>query len=301
MDGDPKGAAERLSLIEGLVLRPGARDVVRLGVTVSGQFPRLVRTFADNAERRRTVAIVTGAYMAWADPAAAETDGPVGVAVLSAALAALGATPVVVTDEPCEAVTRACLEAVGLGSLVVVPIDVTEAEVVARMADIRASQLVAVERLGPNQAGQVMTMRAVDITKYTAPLHAAFEATAVPTGAIGDGGNEIGTANVPVDVVAGTVAHGETIACRTHVRDLLISGTSNWGCYGVVSGLASLLPHRADRLREFLDPAFDEHVLAAATAAGGIDGVTGKPGRSVDGIPVDDYRELLLALGDLAV
>jgi D-glutamate cyclase len=41
-------------------------------------------------------------------------------------------------------------------------------------------------------------------------------------------------------------------------------------------------------------------VLGAATAAGAIDGVTGRPDATVDGVPVAGYADLLAGLGALA-
>ncbi|HEX2074908.1 MAG TPA: glutamate cyclase domain-containing protein [Geodermatophilus sp.] len=278
----------------------GLRDVARLGAAVAGQSGRLARRLATAAPRGARIGLVTGVHIAWAQPPAAETDGPVGAAVLARALALLGADVVVVTDEPCAEVTGACLAAGGAGRLSVVPAEAGDAAVAASVAGLGLSHLLAVERLGPNRAGRVMTMRAVDITASTAPLHAAFALPGLVTGAVGDGGNEIGMGNVPPATVAAAVPGGELIGCQVPVDDLVVAGTSNWGCYGLVAGLALLVPDRAGALRELLDPSLDEDLLSAATAAGGIDGVTGRPGRSVDGVETSDYRDLFEELRDLA-
>jgi D-glutamate cyclase len=293
-------SAARLAAIERAALRPGARDVTGIGAAVAGQLTRLAEGLAAAGRARSRVGLVTGVHIAWAPRPAAETDGPVGTAVLAAALAALGAEPVVVTDEPCAEVTAACLEVLGAGRLTVVPQGDDAAAVAPRVAALDLSHLVAVERLGPNAEGRVLTMRAVDITPSTAPLHAAFALPGLVTGAVGDGGNEIGMGNVPVDVVAACVAHGERIACRVPVDALVTAGTSNWGCYALVAALAVLAPQHGAALRTLLDPAVDAAVLDAATAAGGIDGVTGSPGASVDGVPVPAYADLLADLRELA-
>lgn len=262
----------------------------------------MTRTLAQNARDQRPVGLVTGAFMAWARPAAAETDGPVGVAALAAALTIAGARPTVITDEPCEPVVRACLDVVGLGAaLVVVPVNVSEATVIDIVADIRPAQLIAVERLGPNAEGRVLTMRGVDISRHTAPLHAAFEKTDAVTGSIGDGGNEVGMANVPVDAIASVLENGRQIASAHHVEHLVAAGTSNWGCYAAITALATLIPRHALELSRLVHPSMDDKLLEAATAAGGIDGVTGTLGRSVDGIPVNEYSGLLMLLHQLAL
>jgi D-glutamate cyclase-like protein len=290
----------RLQALEAAVLRPGARDVTGLGAAVAGQFATLAGALAAAGAAGARVGLVTGVHIAWAPSPAAETDGPVGTAVLAAALATLGAEPVVLTDEPCADVAGACLQVLGAGRLSVVPAGADDAEVADRVTALDLSCLVAVERLGPTVDGRVMTMRAVDITASTAPLHVAFALPGLVTGAVGDGGNEIGMGNVPAEVVAAEVAHGDRIACRVPVDALVAAGTSNWGCYGLVAALAVLVPEHAAELCALLDPAVDATVLDAATAAGAIDGVTGLPAASVDGVPTTVYADLLRDLRALA-
>jgi hypothetical protein len=290
----------RLPALEAAVQRPGARDVTGLAAAVPGQFGSLARTLAAAGAAGARVGLVTGVHIAWAPSPAAETDGPVGTAVLAAALATLGAEPVVLTDEPCADVTAACLRVLGVGRVTAVPAGADDAAVTACVTALHLSHLVAVERLGPTVDGRVMTMRAVEITASTAPLHAAFALPGLVTGAVGDGGNEIGMGNVPAAVVAASVAHGDRIVCRVPVDALVVAGTSNWGCYGLVAALALLAPGHADELCALLDPAVDAAVLDAATGAGGIDGVTGLPAASVDGVPTAAYADLLRDLRALA-
>ena len=289
-----------LAGIERALLRPGARDVTGLAAAVPGQFARLAGELAAAGRARGRVGLVTGVHIAWAPTPAAETDGPVGTAVLAAALTALGAEPVVLTDEPCAQVTAACLEVLGAGRLEVLPVSADDGRVEARVAALGLSHLVAVERLGPSADGRVLTMRGFDVTDSTAPLHAAFALPGLVTGAVGDGGNEIGMGNVPADVVAACIAHGDRIACRVPVDALVVAGTSNWGCSGLVAGLAQLAPGHRDALAALLDPQVDAQLLDAATAAGAIDGVTGRPGATVDGVPVAGYADLIADLRAVA-
>ena len=291
---------DALALIERALLRPGARDVTGLAAAVPGQFARLAGELAAAAHAGSRVGLVTGVHIAWAPIPAAETDGPVGTAVLAAALATLGAEPLVLTDEPCAAVTGACLEVLGAGRPEVLPVTADAGQVQARVAGLGLSHLVAVERLGPSADGRVLTMRGFDVTDSTAPLHAAFALPGLVTGAVGDGGNEIGMGNVPAGVVADCIPHGDRIACRVPVAALVVAGTSNWGCSGLVAALARLVPGQRDALAALLDPQVDAQLLDAATAAGAIDGVTGRPGPSVDGVPVAGYADLLAGLSALA-
>jgi D-glutamate cyclase len=282
------------------VLRPGARDVSSLGAAVAGSLGSLAALLAGAAAGGGRIGLVTGVHIAWAPRPAAETDGPVGAAVLARALALLGGEPVVLTDTWCGPVVDACLADVGCAPAVVLPGTATEDDVRAVVDGLGLAALVAVERLGPNRHGRVLTMRAVDITASTAPLHAAFGLPGLPTGAVGDGGNEIGMGALPLHLVAAAVAHGTEIACRVPVDHLVVAGTSNWGCYGLVAALVRAAPHRAGALVELLDPRLDVALLTAASAAGGIDGVTGAPGLSVDGVPVAGYADLFADLAALA-
>ena len=285
-----------LADLERALLRPGARDVTGLAAAVPGQFARLAGELATAGRAGSRVGLVTGVHIAWAPTPAAETDGPVGTTVLAAALATIGVEPVVLTDEPCAQVTGACLAVLGAGRPEVLPVSADEAAVRACVAGLGLSHLVAVERLGPGVDGRVLTMRGFDVTDSTAPLHAAFTLPGLVTGAVGDGGNEIGMGNVPADVVAACIAHGDRIACRVPVDALVVAGTSNWGCSGLVAALARLVPGRRDALIGLLEPQVDARLLDAATAAGAIDGVTGVPGPSVDGVPVAGYADLLADL-----
>src|SRR6184192_1150175 len=67
------------------------------------------------------VGLITGFYVPQASPPAAETDGPVGTALLAKGFAAIGIPCRVATDEPCRSACAAALAGAGLPD---VPIDV---------------------------------------------------------------------------------------------------------------------------------------------------------------------------------
>jgi len=292
------GPAPTLGVIEGLVLRPGARDVAPLAVPVLGSLAGLGRRLlaARTADGAR-LGLVTGAYMAWADPPAAETDGPVGVAVLAKLCEALGVPATVITDDPCADVVRACLDHVqARAELRAVPASATPEEVHRAGGGWGCTHLLAVERLGPAADGRVYTMRGLDNTAVTAPLHVLFTQPGVATAGIGDGGNEIGMGVLPVDLVAGSIPKGEAIACTVPVDHLIVAGTSNWGCYGLAATLAVLDPTCAPAVAALVDPKLDAGLIQAATAVGAVDGVQGEAQPSVDGVSLGAYAPLLNAL-----
>ena len=133
-----------LADIERALLRPGARDVTGLAAAVPGQFARLAAELAAAGRAGGRVGLVTGVHIAWAPTPAAETDGPVGTALLAAALTAIGAEPVVLTDEPCAQVTGACREVLGADRPEVLAVSADVRQGRARVACLAISYLVAV-------------------------------------------------------------------------------------------------------------------------------------------------------------
>lgn len=300
--GDTDDRASLLGVIEGLVLRPGARDVAGLAMPVLGSIGRLARALLA-ARQAGTIRLgmVTGAYMAWPARPAAETDGPVGVAALASLCDALDIPAAVLTDTWCAEVVGACLDrAEATAGRWVAPQDAAPDEVRRAAADLDLTHLLAVERLGPARDGRVYTMRGLDHTDVTAPLHALFDMPGLTTAAIGDGGNELGMGVLPVDLVAAYVPNGASIACTVPADHLVVAGTSNWGCYGLAAALAVLDPGCAPTAAALLDPKSDAALIEAATAVGAVDGVRGEPTLGVDGIPADAYASLLHALRSVA-
>jgi hypothetical protein len=192
------------------------------------------------------------------------------------------------------------------------------------------SHLVAVERVGPSHtlaslqaqpgstpgdleqfqaevlAGEhdrCHTMRGLDVTDRVRPAHLLFEAARraelpVVTIGIGDGGNEIGMGRVPWRVVRRNIARGGLVACRVPADHLIVCGVSNWGAYGLAAGVLHLLGadddpslFSIDRERELLQLMVDKGPL--------VDGLTGRPEATVDGLPFERYAAILARLRDV--
>src|SRR3954451_24432624 len=66
------------------------------------------------------VGLITGFYVPQGSPPAAETDGPVGAALLARGLEAVGIGCRLATDEPCRSACAAALTGAGVSS---VPVD----------------------------------------------------------------------------------------------------------------------------------------------------------------------------------
>jgi hypothetical protein len=147
------------------------------------------------------------------------------------------------------------------------------------------------------------TMRGLDITSKMAPAHILF-ATAkevpqpITTIGIGDGGNEIGIGKMPWEIIRRNIPNGGLIACRSSTDHLIVAGVSNWGAYALAAGVALL---RGQQLpAEVFDVEREREILRVMVEKGPlVDGVTGRPSASVDGLSFDDYARPLRELAKL--
>jgi hypothetical protein len=238
------------------------------------------------------VGLITGFYVPLGFPPAAETDGPVGAALLAKGLEAVGIRCRFATDEPCHNACVAALTGAGLSG---VPVDA--ASVPAMVETWRRAQIthaISIERCGRSADGAPRNMRGLDISPYTAPLDELFSAGPWETIAIGDGGNEIGMGSLPRGLIAQHVNHGETIACVTPARHLIVAGVSNWGAYALLGALAALRPDWRERLLACLDEKLDQAVLEATVNDGpAVDGVSRLRAMTVDNLDMAMHHSKL--------
>jgi len=239
--------------------------------------------------------VVTGFYILDADPPAGETDGPLGALFLARALTPLGIHAAVATDVFCRRAIEVGLGAAGLSSSVPI-IDLANAD------SLPGTHLVALERVGPGCDGRCYNMRGRDISAQMSPAHLFFEDAYGPrfvaTVGIGDGGNEIGMGKVPWDVIRRNVPNGALIACRVPTDRLIVAGVSNWGAYALAAGVLLLRGAMPDP--SLFDVERERELLRIMVENGPlVDGVTGKPTLSVDGLPFEEYVKPLRRLKDL--
>jgi hypothetical protein len=243
-----------------------------------------------------SVGIITGFYVPLGSPPAAETDGPVGAALLAGAFHRIGISCRLVTDEPCRGTCAAALH----GSEI--PLDVVRLggavdDVVAKWRSVGVTHAVSIERCGRSADGAPRNMRGEDISAFTTPLDDLFLAGPWRRIAIGDGGNEIGMGSVPASLIGEFVAHGEKIACATPADHLVVAGVSNWGAYALIGALAVLRADWRDALLDCLDAARDEAILRAMVDQGpAVDGVTRQRTLTVDSLPMDVHHAKLRAI-----
>lgn len=231
--------------------------------------------------------LITGFYVPLGSPPAAETDGPVGAALLAGGLSAIGLGCRIATDSVCAA---ACAAALRGAKVVDVPVDAAVPgqdmrALAAAWAAAGVTTAIAIERCGPAQDGVPRNMRGLDMSAWNAPLHALFEAGPWGSVAIGDGGNEIGMGSLPYELIARHVDNGPAIACTTPAQHLVVAGVSNWGCYALLGALAVLRPDWRAGLLGALNETLDDAILTAMVRDGpAVDGLTRLRTLTVDGM-----------------
>ncbi len=245
-----------------------------------------------------------------------ETDGPLGAASLARFfIKALKLKPTIFIERESANILLRVLNSVGLvvkgfrekAMILDYPMDFNEAVNAAEslLDNYEPSLVVAIEKAGSNVKGVYHNMRGLDISKYHIKVEPILELARkrnILTIGIGDGGNEVGMGNI-VDVVRKRVPYGEVcrcpckagIAATSRVDALVVSSVSNWGGYGIEACLAYLTGKR----KYMHKPLHEKAMLKAAIEAGAIDGVTGKPSLSVDGIGYSVHRSIVEVLNRL--
>lgn len=261
------------------------------------------------------VLIATG----WPDrphitPRIAETDGPPGAAALARSVhLGLGAVPVVLIEPnlvdgmarvmeasglrvltPEEALSAATSTApIHAGSVLGFPTAAEEAEEHARLLleRLQPRAIVTIEKGGMNDRGVIHTSRGADTTEHMAKIDYLVRVArqrGIATIGIGDGGNEIGMANI-AEGIKQHIPYGAKCRCgcgggtapSTPTDVLVAASISNWGAYGVAACLA-YLQGEAEVLH---DGGVELRVLEASASASFIDGISGFVAPSADGVP----------------
>lgn len=254
-------------------------------------------------QRRPVLGLLSGFFIPRATPPAAETDGPLGAALLAGGLAAVGVPSRLATDATCAQACAAALRAAGLGGM---PLDIAAPgeslePIVATWRRAGVNLALAVERCGPAHDGVARTMRGIPLDSCAAPLDELFLAGPWRRIAVGDGGNEIGMGSLPHALIARHIANGAAIACTVPADHLVVAGVSNWGCYALLAALAVLRPDWRAPLLAWLAPERDAAILEAMVREGpAVDGVTGRPALSVDGLPMAVHHARIRELRTLA-
>ncbi len=289
-----QSAREAVDRIETLIHEEVGRNIDGLFAAAKGGLWHAASALA--AAPQLSLSIITGFYVPLGTPPSAETDGPVGAAMLAVALARVGVPCRVVTDEPCRATCAAALQNTQT-PLDVVPLGGSVDDTISLWRRVGVSHVLSIERCGRSADGAPRNMRGEDISAFTTPLDDLFVAGPWLRIAIGDGGNEIGMGSVPASLIGAHVAHGERIACATPADHLIVSGVSNWGAYALIGALAVLREDWRRTLIECLDAERDDAILRAMVNDGpAVDGVTRQRTLTVDSLPAEVHHAKLRAI-----
>jgi len=290
-------AREAVDRIEALIHQEVGRNIDGLFAAAKGGLWRAASALATASDP--SVGIITGFYVPLGTPPAAETDGPVGAAMLAGALSRVGVACRLVTDEPCRGTCAAALRGSEI-PLDVVPLGGAVDATVALWRSLGVSHALSIERCGRSADGAPRNMRGEDISAFTTPLDELFLAGPWQRIAIGDGGNEIGMGSLSAALIGAHVAHGETIACATPADHLIVAGVSNWGAYALIGALAVIRDDCRATLVDCLDPEHDGAILQAMVNDGpAVDGVTRQRTFTVDSMPAELHHAKLRAIREV--
>jgi len=250
-----------------------------------------------------------------------ETDGVTGAVFLTRALRKLGVTVALVIDdrEDLIRITRDALGVAGLkpifvekypytvglsnASVPVITLEVanplTRGNLMEVFSNLPPSSMIFVEKAGHNYLGVYHSMNGADISPYHSHVEEALNIARIydaVTLSIGDGGNEVGM-GVIEDTIRRVVPYGDVcrcpckggIAASSEVNYLITSVISNVGAYAI-----ELLLLKSLNKLNYAHTIHDEVLcLKAAVSSGAIDGVTGTPSITVDGLPKQIYERVL--------
>jgi hypothetical protein len=294
---------DKIARLENICSQDVGRGIDSLAKAAKGGLLGAARSIAEHPHPN--VAIVTGFFMPNGNPPCPETDGPIGSALLAASLLQVGISVRIVTDSLCyQTVKTAVIEAGISGNI---PFDVVAVgEVKEKQYSVTSllefwktlaspvSHIISIERAGPGKDDIVRNMRGQDVTAYTAPLHLLFESEKIISVGIGDGGNELGMGNIPREIIASSIRHGEEIACRIKCDYLIVCGVSNWGATGILLALSLLRSDWKAAIFNKLNPEIEFHILETLVNKGlAIDGIKGIPSLSVDNLSWEFHAEVL--------
>ena len=287
-------AQDRIAAIEALIHVDVGRNISALCAAARGGLFSAAQSIA----AAKNVGLITGFYVPLGTPPAAETDGPVGAALLLHGLNAVGIPSRLATDRPCAPACAAALQAAGLNT----PLDIAELDtpldpLIQTWRQAGITHALSIERCGLAADGSPHNLTGLDIAHYTAPLDHLFLAGPWETLAVGDGGNEMGMGALPPGLVAADIRNGDRIACVTPAQHLIVAGVSNWGAWALLAALAILRPDWRDTLLQSLDPALDEHILTKTVEQGpAVDGISRLQTFTVDHHPVAMHHAKLAEL-----
>ena len=210
-----------------------------------------------------------------------ETDGPPGALVLHDFLRSKGASPWILAEEN-------LANGLGQRANTLVLDSTSQDKNLGHLHTCAPELIISIERPGEAADGHFYNIKGHDISDQCLSVVPFLEAADCPQIAIGDGGNEVGMGNV-VKAAQQLNINPSVVKCD----ELLVADVSNWGAYGLALLSAYCCDHKN------LPNNNPISLLSFIAGVGGVDGVTGRPEATEDGLTNDETERLLQTLMNL--
>lgn len=259
---------------------PGDRGISKIFPIYEKRYPDFTRKSAQKLIKNvdDVVIIVGFPINTEEDGYKGETDGPLGAIQLHRTIEKIGGSSRILTIDPYYDAIKSMADEV---------IRIDEIE-----EGFNPSALVSIEVPGENPGGYFDLTGNSVYSEEVDMINKLFMETEAPKISIGDGGNEIGMGKIR-DLIKENVGKGDEIFSGVESDHLVISGTSNWGAYGIISELSVI------ENENFLHSGkIEERMLINCLENGLVDGVTKNSERSVDGLPSPVLKSFLNLLRD---
>jgi len=276
-----------MGIPEDIILQKDIRNISKLKNYLSKNF--LTDAANEVVVRKGLVLIVTGFYISYAN--APETDGPAGSIALGRALKNIGFNVIYVTDKWSYSILEGITES--KDRIVEFPVDNHENSkkfASNLIEELNPSLCISIERASLMGDGTYRNWKGEDVSEYNAKIDYLFNYSKFSIG-IGDGGNEIGMGNLNSEIkeVEGLPDNPAT----TEVNNLIISSCSNWGAYGLIAEISSILNKN---LLISVDDA--KELIIKSVDLGAVEGMSGDSVYAVDGRNLEEDSVCLSQLHD---
>ena len=276
-----------MGIPEDIILQKDIRNISKLKSYLSKNF--LTDAANEVVVRKGVVLIVTGFYISYAN--ASETDGPAGSIALGRALKNIGFNVIYVTDKWSYGILKGITES--KDRIVEFPVDNHENSkkfASKLIEELNPSLCISIERASLMGDGTYRNWKGEDVSEYNAKIDYLFNYSKFSIG-IGDGGNEIGMGNLNSEIkkVEGLPDNPAT----TEVNNLIISSCSNWGAYGLIAEISSILNKN---LLISVDDA--KELIIKSVDLGAVEGMSGDSVYAVDGRNLEEDSVCLSQLHD---
>lgn len=266
-------------MIEDIILSNDRKGISRLKKYLSNNFcEKAAECIAQNLSR---TLVLTGFYV----DGTCETDGLASAISLAKVLKREGSQVTFVTDKYCSYV----LKRLSNSPVINFPID-DKAESFSEnlIRKLSPTLIISIERCGKSEDGRYYNFILNDITNNTSKLDTLFDKVEHSI-AIGDTGNEIGMGNLFEEIKKEKVF---LMPSTTKAEHLVISSTSNWGVYGLISYISKFLK------KDYFYNIKDKEIIMKLVNFGAIDGISEKNEPTVDTYTLEETEEIIKELGE---